>query len=49
MNDADIYRALQRSKETGTLIAVHAENPDVIDYNIEKFKKRENYLPGIII
>lgn len=39
MNDADIYRALQRSKETGTLIAVHAENPDVIDYNIEKFKK----------
>jgi dihydropyrimidinase len=37
MNDADIYKALQRSKETGALIAVHAENPDVIDMNVERF------------
>lgn len=38
MNDAAIYKALLRSKETGTLIAVHAENPDLIDANIERFK-----------
>jgi dihydropyrimidinase len=37
MNDADIYKALQRSKETGALIAVHAENPDVIEMNVERF------------
>ena len=36
MNDADIVAALERSKETGTLIAVHAENPDVIDRNIAR-------------
>ncbi|MBB5336911.1 dihydropyrimidinase [Pectinatus brassicae] len=45
MNDADIYKALQRSKETGTLIAVHAENPDVIDLNIDKFKKEGKLSP----
>jgi dihydropyrimidinase len=39
MNDADIYKALERSKETGALISVHAENPDIIDMNIEKFLK----------
>lgn len=39
MNDADIYKALLRSKETGALISVHAENPDVIDMNIESFLK----------
>ncbi|WP_196606840.1 dihydropyrimidinase [Pectinatus frisingensis] len=45
MNDADIYRALERSKETGTLIAVHAENPDVIDLNIERFQKEGKLSP----
>ena len=39
MNDADIYQALQRAKETGTIIEIHAENPDVIDRNIEQFQK----------
>ena len=39
MNDADIYRALLRSNETGALISVHAENPDLIDYYTEKFLK----------
>ncbi len=38
MNDAAIYKALLRSKETGTLVAVHAENPDLIDANIDRFK-----------
>ncbi|WP_301860591.1 dihydropyrimidinase [uncultured Megasphaera sp.] len=45
MTDADIYRALERSKETNTLIAVHAENPDVIDLNIERFKKEGHLSP----
>ena len=45
MNDADIYRALERSKETGTIIAVHAENPDVIDLNIERFQKENKLSP----
>lgn len=39
MTDADILKALRRSKETGALISVHAENPDVIDANIEQFLK----------
>ena len=38
MNDAAIYKALLRSKETGTLVAVHAENLDLIDANIDRFK-----------
>ncbi len=45
MDDAAIYKALERSKETGTLIAVHAENPDVIDLNIERFKKSGKLSP----
>ena len=45
MNDGDIYRALERSKETKTLIEVHAENPDVIDLNIERFKKEGKLSP----
>lgn len=39
MNDADICRALQRTKDTGTLLAVHAENEDVIEMKIEQFKQ----------
>lgn len=39
MNDGDIYKALERAKDTNVLIAVHAENPDVIDLNIERFQK----------
>lgn len=39
VTDADIYKALERAKETGALISVHAENPDVIDLRIEKFLK----------
>ena len=45
MNDAAIYKALKRSKETGTLIAVHAENPDIIDLHIEQFIKEKKLTP----
>ena len=45
MNDADIVAALRRSKETGTLIAVHAENPDVIDRNIDTFRAEGKLSP----
>lgn len=45
MNDAAIYKALKRSKETGTLIAVHAENPDIIDLHIEQFRKEKKLTP----
>ena len=39
MDDAAIYKALERSKETGTLIAVHAENPDVKHRAFQKKRK----------
>lgn len=45
MNDGDIYKALERAKETNVLIAVHAENPDVIDLNIERFQKEGKLSP----
>lgn len=45
MNDADIYRALLRSNETGATISVHAENPYIIDLNIEKFLKNGQTSP----
>ena len=47
MNDAAIYKALKRSKETGTLIAVHAENPDIIHLHIEQFIKEKKLTPAI--
>lgn len=37
VDDGVLAAALEKSKETGTLIAVHAENPDLIDKRIEKF------------
>ena len=37
VNDGEIVQLLQRGKETGMLTNVHAENPDVIDLNIDKF------------
>lgn len=45
MNDAAIYKALKRSKETGTLISVHAENADIIDMNIQQFIKEHTLTP----
>ncbi|OGO78500.1 MAG: dihydropyrimidinase [Clostridiales bacterium GWB2_37_7] len=37
VDDGVLALALEKSKETGCLVAVHAENPDVIDKRIEKF------------
>ena len=37
IDDGTLARLLLRSKELGALINVHAENPDLIDLNIEKF------------
>lgn len=39
VDDGVLCKALQRSKETGALIAVHAENPDLIDMRTEEFLK----------
>lgn len=39
VDDGVLYAALEKSKETGVLIAVHAENPDVIDMLIDRFLK----------
>lgn len=37
VDDGVLAAALEKSKETGCLVAVHAENPDVIDKRIERF------------
>lgn len=37
IDDGIFAEALEKSKETGTLIEVHAENPFIIDRRIEKF------------
>jgi len=39
VDDAVFTQLLERSKETGALINVHAENPDLIDYRAGKFLK----------
>ncbi len=37
VDDGTLARLLLRAKELGAIINVHAENPDLIDLNIEKF------------
>lgn len=37
VDDATLVRVLLKAKETGAITNIHAENPDVIDMNIEKF------------
>ena len=37
VDDGILAEALEKSRETGTLIEVHAENPFIIDRRIEKF------------
>ena len=39
VDDATLARLLLRAKELGAMINVHAENPDLIDLNIENFLK----------
>lgn len=38
-DDATLARLMLRAKELGAMVNVHAENPDIIDMNIEKFLK----------
>jgi dihydropyrimidinase len=39
VDDGTLVRLMLRAKELGAMINVHAENPDLIDLNIEKFRK----------
>ncbi|SMP67188.1 dihydropyrimidinase [Anoxynatronum buryatiense] len=39
VDDGVMVRAMIRAKEVGARVSVHAENPDVIDMNIENFLK----------
>jgi dihydropyrimidinase len=39
VDDATLIRVLLKAKEVGAITNIHAENPDVIDLNIEKFLK----------
>lgn len=37
VDDATLIRVLLKARETGAITNVHAENPDVIDWNTERF------------
>lgn len=39
VDDATLVKVLLKAKETGAITNIHAENPDLIDLNIEKFLK----------
>lgn len=39
VDDATLIRVLLKARENGAITNIHAENPDVIDMNIEKFLK----------
>jgi len=39
VDDATLIKVMLKAKEVGAITNLHAENPDVIDMNIEKFKK----------
>ncbi len=39
VDDATLVKVLLKAKEAGAITNIHAENPDIIDLNIEKFKK----------
>lgn len=39
VDDGTLAKLLLRAKELGAMINVHAENPDLIDFNIESFLK----------
>ena len=45
VDDGTFARLLLRAKELGAMINVHAENPDLIDLNIEKFLKEGKTSP----
>lgn len=39
VDDATLVKVLLKAKEVGAITNIHAENPDLIDLNIEKYKK----------
>lgn len=39
VDDGTLVRVLRKAKETGAITNIHAENPDLIDLNIEEFLK----------
>ncbi len=39
VDDATLVKLLIKARETGTMINIHAENPDMIDMNIQQFLK----------
>jgi len=39
VDDGTLVKILLKAKETGAITNIHAENPDLIDMNIEMFKK----------
>ncbi len=45
VDDGTLARLLLRGKELGAMINVHAENPDLIDLHIEKFKAEGKLSP----
>jgi len=45
VDDATLIKVLLKAKEVGAITNIHAENPDVIDMNIEKFKKEGKTSP----
>lgn len=45
LNDADILRVLEKAKELGVIIAVHAENHDVIDHFRKTFVEEGKTAP----
>lgn len=45
VDDGTFAKILMRAKEIGAMINIHAENPDLIDINIEKFKNEGKLSP----
>ncbi len=39
VDDATLVKILKKAKETGALTNIHAENPDMIDLNVQEFLK----------
>jgi dihydropyrimidinase len=45
VDDATLVKVLQKAKEVGAMTNIHAENPDLIDLNIERFLKEGKTSP----
>lgn len=45
VDDGTLVRLLLKAKDLGAMINVHAENPDLIDFNVERFLKEGKTSP----